>query len=57
MNTFLDRFQKNIRTTALLFDLITPIILYFLLTSGRELLSAVVFIVVILIRVMYVVLS
>jgi len=50
-------FKKNIHTTTLLFDLISPILLYLLLNSGKSILSAVLFSVVILIRIIYVVIS
>jgi hypothetical protein len=48
-------FKKNIRTITLLFDLISPILLYFFLNGGKLLLSAVLFVAVILIRIIYVV--
>jgi len=50
-------FKKKIRTTTLLFDLISPILLYLLLKGGKPILSAALFIAVILIRIIYVVLS
>lgn len=50
-------FNKNIRSIAILFDLISPILLYLLLNSEKPILSAVVFIAVISVRIIYVVIS
>jgi len=47
-------FRKNKRSTAILFDLISPILLYVLLNGGKQLLSTILFITVILIRIIYV---
>jgi len=55
MKTALIRSKKNIRKIILLIDLISPIFLYQLLDSGKLLLSAVLFIAVILTRIIYVV--
>ena len=57
MKTAIVVFKKNIHTTTLLFDLISPVLLYILLNNGKPLLSAFLFITVILIRIIYVVIS
>ena len=55
-NAFVE-FKKKIRTTALLFDLISPLFLYLLLNSEKLILSTALFMTVILIKIIYVVIS
>ncbi len=57
MKDVIANFNKNIQSIAILFDLISPILLYLLLNSGKPILSAVVFIAVFSIRIIYVVIS
>jgi len=54
MRTILLGTKKGIRKTIFLVDLLTPILLYGLLNSGKHFLSTVLFITIILIRIIYV---
>lgn len=57
MRTAFVRPKKTIRKTILLVDLLSPILLYLLLNSGKRLLSMVLFITIILSKVIYVAIS
>jgi len=50
-------FKKNIRIIAFLFDLISPIVLYLFLVSGRMLLNTIIFAIITLVRIIYVMIS